>query len=182
MANLILASEVVSLAFNRTISQTKFTAGLIQAAELRYIKPILTVDLYKAILAAPGDSKYTTLLPMVKLALAYWVKYMALPEIFVEISDTGAHIVNASNAQVVNDQRFIELRDQVCDIAKQHTHLITEYLNENTTLTTYNPGENPQNAVEIAGGILFDIGIDNSEEEDSPASWYQGRGTKGQQY
>lgn len=178
---LISKPEIVSIAFNRAISDTKFSDSLIMAAELRYIKPILGKDLYDAIVLAPSDAQYITLLALIKQSLAHWVKYMALPEIYVIISDTGAHKVNASNAQQIDDQRFIELRDQVSDIAKVHSYAITEYLNK-STFSNYYSGKNPQNTVEISGGIIFDKGIEEDQEDDYGAKWNQGRGTKGQTY
>ena len=180
--SLITKTQVVSLAFSRKISETKITDSIIKSAEWKYIKPILGKDLYNAISAAPTDSKYSVILPIIQEALAWWVKYIALPEILVEISDTGAHLINASNAQVASDQRFIELKEATADTANRLTHLITDWLNDDTTLTDYYPGENPQNQVEIAGGILFDTNLETDIEEDNSAVWRQGRGTKGQTY
>lgn len=183
MATLVSKSEVVSLAFNRAISTTKIIDNQILVAELRYIKPILGKTLYDNIVLSPLDSKYTILLPMIKNALAYWVKFTILPEIFVEISDLGAHTPNANNASTLNDQRFIELRDNIADSAKQFTQLITEYLNLNlSSFPEYSPGSNPQNDTIIAGGIIFHNQDDNDSEDDSSVKWMGGTTTKGQTY
>jgi hypothetical protein len=169
---IITKAEIIALAFSRKISETKILDNIIQVCELKYIKPVLTEDLWDAFYADPTNASYTILLAYCKNALAWWVKHAILPEIFTEISDTGVHQINASNAQTVTDQRFIEVRDNVVDIAQMHTDRITEYLNDNyASFPLYNSGLNPDSKIEIAGGIVFRTDKSLDETEDGPEKW-----------
>lgn len=168
---IITKAEIVSIAFSRSISTTKILDNIIEMCELKYLKPVLTEDLWTAFYADPTNATYTTLLAYCKNALAWWVKYTILPEVYTEISDTGVHQINPQNANNVTDQRFVEVRANCADIAQAHTDRITEYLNDNTaTFTTYYPGENPDSNIEIAGGIIFKV--DKTVDiEDGPEKW-----------
>jgi hypothetical protein len=169
---IITKSEIISLAFARKISDTKILDNIIQACELKYIKPVLTEDLWDAFYADPTNASYTILLAYCKNALAWWVKYTILPEVFTEISDTGVHQINANNAQTVTDQRFIEVRANCADIAQMHTDRITEYLNDNyASFPLYSAGLNPDSNVEISGGIVFRKDKSLDETEDGPEKW-----------
>ena len=179
---LIEAKQVIKIAFNRNISETKIMDSVIKAAELRYIKPILGSDLYDAICASPSSSTYAGLLPLIQQALAWWTKYLVLPEIYLEISDLGVNTLNAQNAQTVSDQRLIEARAQVAEIAREHALNITSYLNDND-IPDYSAGKDPNNAALIAGGIIFDTDITaEADEDDGPEVWRQGRWTRGMSY
>lgn len=164
-------SELLSIAFARNMSQTKLLDNVVEAAEYKYIRPVLTENLYNAMVADIANAKYLILLAYCKNALAWWVKYTVLPEIFTEISDTGVHQINANNAQTVTDQRFIEVRANTADIAQMHTDRITEYLNDNyATFSEYLPSKNPDSNIEIAGGIIFRKNK-AAESEDGPEKW-----------
>ena len=168
---IITKSEILSIAFSRKISETKILDNIIQVCELRYIKPILTDDFWTAFYADPTNASYTTLLAYCKNALAWWVKYTILPEIYTEISDTGVHNINANNAQTVTDQRFIEVRMNCADIAQAHTDRLTEYLNDNYTLfPLYYASKNPDSTIDIAGGMVFRTNK-TEESEDGPEKW-----------
>jgi hypothetical protein len=167
---LITKAEIVSLAFNRTISTTKFTDSIVSAAEFKYVRPLLGDDLYAAVVASPTDALFTGIIPLIKNVLAWWIKYIALPEIFVEISDTGVHQINANNAQTVADQRFIEVRAQAADNAATHSQILIQYLEDNP-ITGYSSPGTAYDGVEIVGGIIFETTDDSEEEDDSSAKW-----------
>lgn len=166
-------AEIIAIAFPRSISTSKISNSLVEATQYKYIRPVLEEDLYDALVAAPTDPAFSGILQLVKNALAWWVKYKALPEIFVEISDTGAHLMNANNAQTVADQRFIEVRAEVADVAEQHTQILADYL-EDHPITGYAPGT-AQEDISMAGGILvYKDGEASSgwpEEEDGSKNW-----------
>jgi hypothetical protein len=166
---LISKAEIVSIAFPRAISQTKISDSIIAAAQFKYIKPLLGNDLYAAVVANPTDAKFTAILPMIKNALAWWVKHMALPEIFVEISDTGVHQINANNAQTVADQRFIEVRAQVADNAAIHCQILSDYLKDNSISGYIAPGTAYQDVL-FAGGIIFEQEVEDDTDREEYVS------------
>lgn len=168
---IITKSEIIALAFSRKISDTKILDNIIQVCELKYLKPVITEDFWDVFYADPTNASYTILLAYCKNALSWWVKYTILPEVFTEISDTGVHQINASNAQTVTDQRFIEMRANCADIAQMHTDRITEYLNDNSTsFPLYYSNQNPDSNIEINGGIVFRINK-ATDTEDGPEKW-----------
>lgn len=169
---LISKAEIITIAFPRAISATKISDSIIAAAQFKYIKPLLGDELYVAVVANPTDAKFTAILPMIKNALAWWVKHMVLPEIFVEITDTGVHQINANNAQTVADQRFIEVRAQVADNAAIHCQILSDYLKDNSISEYVAPGTAYKDVM-FAGGIIFDTDFpeEDSIEEDGSNKW-----------
>jgi len=60
MSNYITPAEVITLAFNRTIESDKILDTDITAAEWRFIKPILTTDLFND--TKDNPTRYDTLI------------------------------------------------------------------------------------------------------------------------
>ena len=154
-------TEIIAIAFSRPINTTKIPDSLVEATQYKYIKPLLGDDLYNDIVATPTDSKWVTnLIPLIKNALAWMVKYRGLPELFVEISDMGAHQINVNNAPTVTDARFIEIKAATIEMAEIHMKILADYLYNNPITATiaghyYKPSQADVNMSD-AGGILVD--------------------------
>lgn len=154
MTKLITAAEVVNIAFNREITSDRITDSVILSAQYKYIRPILTEDLYEAFQADLSGSTYTTLKTFTDQALAWWVKYLALPELFVEVTDRGVNLLDGLNAASVSDQRFINYREHVREIAMDKVRQLTEHLYD-SDYDGYRSSKNPDNNIIIAGNIIF---------------------------
>ena len=75
--SLISATEVIALAYVTELDPTMIKSEVIQTAELRYVKPILTAALYEDVVSNPED--YATLITSyIKPCLAFFVKYAML--------------------------------------------------------------------------------------------------------
>ena len=174
MAKLITAAEVINLAFNRKVNHEKITESVIQAAQYKYIRPVLGDDLYDAILDDVNAAAYTTLTPYIKQALAWWTKYLALPELFVEITDTGVKQIQGENSVNVTDQRFIELRENIRTIAETKLKELTEFLYDNQSdYSDYYHGKNVDAEITIAGGIIMEeTNVVDLTDDDDP--WNDG--------
>lgn len=171
MSNLLTRGQVIFRAFNRNIHETKLSDSVIQSAQYKYIKPVLGDDLFDALIADPDNATYATLLELVKEALAWWVKYISLPEIFVEIADAGVKVIETRDTSQVTDQRFIELRESTRVICEDKTKQITDYLeDDDTNMVDYKSSENADHGVSDAGGIIIRRPNTNYEE-DCPAKW-----------
>lgn len=155
MNRFITAEDVIGMAFSRKLNVNKIPDSFIETAQYKYIRPILGEDLYEAVEADPTSATYATLMTYIKPALAWWIKYLVLPEIYVEIADTGVKTITNQNAQNVSDQRLIEIRENSRIVAEDKIKQLTEYL-EDSDLTDYYGGSNPDNTITVAGGIIFD--------------------------
>ena len=166
MANIITATDVVNIAFNRKLSADKINDSLIASAQYKYIRPILTEDLWELYVADPTSEAYTALKPFVDQAAAWWVKYLALPDLLVELTDRGIKILEGLNAESVSDQRFINYREHVREIAEDKVKQLTEHL-YNSDYTGYIPSENPENNIIITGNIIFPQDANPWNEDDN---------------
>jgi hypothetical protein len=154
MNKMITASEVVDIAFNRQINSSKINDSLILSAQYKYLRPVLTEDLYEAFESDVDGSAYSALKVYTDQALAWWVKYLVLPELFVEVSDRGVKLLEGLNAESVNDQRFINYREHTREIAEDKTRQLTEHLYD-SDYDGYIASRNPDNNIIIAGNIVF---------------------------
>ena len=81
--SLISSTEVISLAYVTELDPSMIKAEVIQTAELKYVKPVLTAALYDDVVASPGN--YTTLITSyIKPCLAFFVKYAMLNQQLLE--------------------------------------------------------------------------------------------------
>lgn len=149
MSNFITISEVISQAFNRSIEDGKILDNDITAAEWKYIKPILTDDLWDDAKANP--SSYVDLIEKIKPCLSYYIKYEIMPELSMTISDRGSFIQTAGDSQPMTDEQRRVLRDSVLEKANSLAEMLSDYI-ATAELVEYERTDNlkPQ----IIGGIL----------------------------
>lgn len=165
---LVSKDYIVVEAFSRRVSESRISDGIINACEIKYLRAVLGTDFYDAVVATP--SQYTTLLVFIKPMLAWYVRYMLLPELRAEISDLGINTVNIQSASAVDTDTYAQLRDQSLVVAEVKRKLLIEYLEDNLSLyPLYSSGETPDNQTEIVGGVLFrKPTIDTDEDQ-----WYK---------
>lgn len=154
MTDLITKEEVITLAFQRPISTTKIPEGLINSIQVQHLKPALKKDFYNAVIAAPQT--YDTLVDLIKPALAAFVKFYILPEIYNDISNSGINKIPGINRAAGTNEDLGSARQIALDQANLAMAAVTDYLNDNATnYPLYSPGGDPNNKVIIAGGIIF---------------------------
>lgn len=147
MSNFITATEVITLSFNRIIENTKILDNDIASSEWRYIRPILTNNLFEDIKANPGN--YTDLInDFIKPALAYYVKFHLLPELMFTLSDRGSFVQTAGDTNVMTDEQRRVYIDSVLEKANSLAVKLKDYIIENG-LIRYAPES------EILGGLLI---------------------------
>jgi hypothetical protein len=142
---------------------------LILACEYKYLKPILGSDFYDAVVADP--SSYSDLLDIAKPMLAWYVRYMLLPELKTEISDLGINRISIEGATNADEEAYAQTRNQALIIAESRREQLEEHLEDNyDDYDDYVPGDNPDNKVDIAGGIIFKKPSINYDPDDQ---WYK---------
>jgi hypothetical protein len=133
--SLITSSEVVTLAYVTEIDPSMIKSEIIQTAELKYIKPVLTSALYDDVVATPGS--YSTLInDYIKPCLAFFVKYAMLNQQLLETSQytpgtdpsLSPVLVEISTAVLLpRDHRRDTIRE-VLSIACSKQALLQEYV------------------------------------------------------
>lgn len=156
MSALITIAEVISTAFDRTIETTKFKDADIEAIQLKHLEPVLGPDFYDAVVATPGD--YSTIIAKIKLALAYLVKYYALPSLGSELGTTGFGVFAGPNKQAPNSRDILaDHQEEALRMASFHMNTLRKYLYDNTSsYPLYSIMADPENAIIEAGGIAFE--------------------------
>ncbi|MEI8006034.1 MAG: hypothetical protein WCI48_07490 [Bacteroidota bacterium] len=133
--SLITSSEVITLAYVTEIDPTMIKSEVIQTAELKYVKPILTAALYDDIVASLGD--YTTLITSyIKPCLAFFVKYAMINQQLLETAQytPGADpslspaLVEISTAVLLPRDHRRDTMQEVLSIACSKQALLQEYV------------------------------------------------------
>ena len=133
--SLISSTEVISLAYVTELDPSMIKAEVIQTAELKYVKPVLTAALYDDVVASPGD--YTTLITSyIKPCLAFFVKYAMLNQQLLETAQytPGADpslspaLVEISTAVLLPRDHRRDTMQEVLSIARSKQALLHEYV------------------------------------------------------
>ena len=103
----------------------------------------------------PDD--YTDLKEYLVPVVANYVRYDILPNIYTEESTAGINQFTGQNKRSGAVEDLENLRQAVLVIAQRHSERLHKYLEDNEgAYPLYEAGKNPQNRVEIVGGIVFD--------------------------
>jgi len=154
MANLISEAEVIELAFERKVEPGKIPENVIAAAQVKHVKPILGEDFYEVVVA--DLTTYATLITQIKPMLAYFVKFWVLPRIHVETGSVGMARIQGQNRQPATQNDSEKLREDALQMAQMHGEILRRYLELNeSSYPLYFRGSNPQEQVEIRGGIIM---------------------------
>lgn len=133
--SLISSTEVISLAYVTELDPTMIKSEVIQTAELKYVKPILTSALYNDVVINPGD--YSTLITSyIKPCLAFFVKYAMLNQQLLETAQytPGADpslspaLVEISTAVLLPRDHRRDTMQEVLSIARSKQTLLQEYV------------------------------------------------------
>ena len=133
--SLISSTEVISLAYVTELDPSMIKSEVIQTAELKYVKPVLTAALYDDVVASPGD--YTTLITSyIKPCLAFFVKYAMLNQQLLETAQytPGADpslspaLVEISTAVLLPRDHRRDTMQEVLSIARSKQALLQEYI------------------------------------------------------
>ena len=162
---LLTRDDIVTLAFNREIQAEKIKTEMIDAVQERHIMPVLGETFYDLVVAAP--TSYTAVVNLIKPIVAYFVKYYIIPQIFVELSTTGANVLTGQNRSRASEGEVNELRNAALDAAAMHLRRLSKYLDDNSeTYTDYYKTANADEQIEIAGGIIFEKKVDDDDTDD----------------
>ena len=133
--SLISSSEIISIAYVTELDPTMIKAEVIQTAELKYIKPVLTSVLYDDVVANPGD--YSTLITSyIKPCLAFFVKYAMINQQLLETAQytpgadpsLSSALVEISTAVLLPKDHRRDTMKEVLSIAVSKQILLQDYV------------------------------------------------------
>ena len=133
--SLITSTEVISLAYVTELDPTMIKSEVIQTAELKYVKPVLTSSLYDDVVANPNN--YSTLISSyIKPCLAFFVKYAMINQQLLETAQytPGADpslspaLIEISTAVLLPRDHRRDTMQEVLSIARSKQTLLQEYV------------------------------------------------------
>lgn len=162
---LISKSDVVKHAFQDTnFNQSLLKDYVIEIAQERHIKPILTKDLYDEIVTQVQPSGTVTalnqsVLDLVEPALAFFVKAESLPDIMAQVTSKGIMLNNTEFSNQATDKQRADLRGNTFDQAHILAAKITEFLNDTDNIDNYplyeKEDQNVENELDRLGDIVI---------------------------
>lgn len=151
--SLATKTELIELAFTRRITESRIPTDYLEIAQHKYIRPVLTKDLYDDVVANPAS--YAALLEYIKPVMAWYVRYLMLPELRFEVSDLGTNQLSINNSTPLSDEAFALVRNQALIAAEERVRILNEYLDENQSLyPLYRKVDNVAEDVDIIAGIV----------------------------
>lgn len=156
---LITIAEVKTLAFTRIVDSIQFKDSDIEMAEFKHIRPVLTENLYNAVVA--DTVKYAALVAYVKPCLAYFVKYLTFESFYSEISDRGINHLTGQNINTVSNAARTDLKNEVLEKAKILQEKMLDYVNQqyftgNADYALFGNQTNVFPEKQFVGGFLVD--------------------------
>lgn len=159
MTTLITPTEVRTLAFiDQNINTAKILTAYIEVAQESYLRPILGNDFYDEVLVNYSTVPYSTLVTQFKPALAYFVKYIALPEIMVQVTDKGALMAHTGSGNPVDSKARGDVRTVALQMGEKYAEIAKRWLESDAIyplFTGYSKGENIKNRITRKGGLVL---------------------------
>lgn len=171
MGQLVSATEVISLAFTRkNTSELLIKTQFIEIAQEEHIRPVLTDDLYDDIVAkndaGPLTGKDLILHnEFIKPALAFYVKWEALPEINMNTGSKGTRQLGDEVSSASSSKDRADLYAKVKSHADTLRNKITRYIQDEDNIDDfplYKRANNVANKTSFVGGVVV---IDEIEDD-----------------
>ena len=174
MAQLISVQQVISKAFtNKNTDPLLIKDEVIEIAQEEHIRPVLTDDLYDDIVAkndlGPLTGKDKILLEdFIQPALAFYVKFEALPEINMNTGSKGTRQLGDEVSQASSSKDRADLYAKTKSHADTLRNKITRFIQDEDNIDDfplYKRANNVANSTSYLGGIVV---IDERIDEDIP--------------
>ena len=160
---LIIATEVISTSFtNRATDVNLIKAAYITRAELDFIRPRLGDDLYNLIAADPSALTAKNLIlysTYIKPAMAFYVKYLVLPDLHMNTTSSGIQINNREFSTSAVSKERAELANATLSMATSFLDSAIRYIEHLDNIdyfSTYRTSDETKSFTTIRGGIIFE--------------------------
>lgn len=156
--NLITQAEIVSIAFaEKNFLPGKILDTHIVTAQEGFIRPAIGGEFYDILVSTtPTGANAVLVDDYIKPALAWYVRYVILPELMVRATNTGVQLVGSQGATEASDKQAGVLREQAKSNADILMNLAIRYLRNNSSSFPYfDSGETKDNYSRVIGGVVF---------------------------
>lgn len=163
MIRLITKQRVIDLSFtNAESTELGFIKDtIIEASQLRWIKPALGDDLWDLLESEYPDSYSTinqTLVDRLETPLAFFVKGELVPDMSVNTTSAGLQVINTEYSTAATDKQRGQIQDQSFihgeALLKEVVRWIESDANSDN-FPTYYSAKNVLNSTPIKGGIIL---------------------------
>lgn len=160
MANLITASEVIDIAFENDIDSELIKQSIIEMVEQNYIKEALTKDLYDDVVANPTKTDNAELLPIIKNAMAYYVRAESVIDMAVEATSNGLMKNNDEFGSAAGRTERSDSKQQSLENGDRFCKMIITHINEardvdSTRYELFVDVDSIKNRTRLPGGMVI---------------------------
>jgi hypothetical protein len=158
-SNFITQQEVVDLAFEKDIRTGYIKDSKIEAAELKYMRPALTETLFNRLNQSNEDlnEKELALKALIKKALAFYVGFLVIPSISLQVTNRGTQLPTGQNSNTGSDKQRGQIRDTYLSMADTFKDEAVKYIEDNieSFREYYEAYKSSSNKIKRRGGIIF---------------------------
>lgn len=162
MTLLITADEVIKLSFveGKNFIRSKIKDTMILTAQYNWIKPVLGDEFYASLLTevsndSLGSDNEILLDNYIKPCLAYYVKYSAMPDLMLQLTNKGGQKANSEYSDTITASERGEKREAAKATADTLRTVLVDYLNANATKYPNYSTSVMNGKKAIRGGILL---------------------------
>lgn len=162
MIRLITQDRVAELSFSNgeTFEDGLIKDAIIEAAQLRWIKPMLGDDLWDLLESEYGNFSTVnqTLVDKLETPLAFFIKYEIIPDMSINQTSAGLQVLNTEFSTSATDSQRGQIRAQALLHAEALLEEVTRWIEKDANISDYPDyliAGNVNNNVSRKGGILF---------------------------
>lgn len=139
---LITPVRVIELSFSNHTDETSFIKDfVIEAAQLRWIKPMLGEDLWDLLETESDAGSYSTanqtLVTKLEKPLAFFVKHELIPDMSINTTSSGLQVITTEYSSPATDKQRGEIQDMALTHAKTLLDEITRWIEKPANITSY---------------------------------------------
>ena len=162
MIRLIEPQRVIDLSFTNAVTNelSLINDGVIEAAQLRWIKPVLTDDLWDDL-----ESEYPnysannqTLVDKLELPLAFFVKAELVPDMSINTTAAGLQVINTEYSSPATDKQRGEIQDKAIEMGRSLLSEVVRWIEKDGNIDNYPlyyNSKNVNNNIARKGGIVL---------------------------
>lgn len=162
MIRLITQARVAELSFSNgeTFEDGLVKDAMIEAAQLRWLKPMLGNDLWDTLESEyPNFSAVNqTLADRLETPLAFFIKYEIIPDMSINQTSAGLQVLNTEYSTAATDSQRGQIRSQALLHAESLLEEVTRWIEKDSVISDYPDyliAGNVNNNTSRKGGILF---------------------------
>lgn len=162
MIRLIEPQRVIDLSFTNAVTNelSLINDGVIEAAQLRWIKPVLTDDLWDDLESEYPNYSSTnqTLVDKLELPLAFFVKAELVPDMSINTTAAGLQVISTEYSSPATDKQRGEIQDKAIEMGRSLLSEVVRWIEKDANINNYPlyyNSKNVNNNIARKGGIVL---------------------------